>query len=129
MPTQNGVLSILLEGRSYEAKRETSASGSDILIGQESFSATVSDPRSLRSRQRPGAAGQGVKTISAPMPGKVIRILASPGDVVEAGQGILVIEAMKMQNEMKSPKAGTLKKLAAVVGATVETGQTLAEIE
>ena len=60
------------------------------------------------------------------MPGKVVRILAPPGTAVEAGQGLLVIEAMKMQNEMKSPKKGTIKKLTVKEGAPVEAGQVLA---
>jgi biotin carboxyl carrier protein len=63
------------------------------------------------------------------MPGKVVRILANVGTAVEAGQAILVIEAMKMQNELKSPKKGTVKKLNVSEGAAVEAGQALAEVE
>jgi biotin carboxyl carrier protein len=63
------------------------------------------------------------------MPGKIVRILAPAGTAVEAGQGVLVIEAMKMQNEMKSPKKGTIKRLTVKEGAPVEAGQVLAEVE
>jgi biotin carboxyl carrier protein len=63
------------------------------------------------------------------MPGKVIRLLVADGDTVAAGQGILVVEAMKMQNEIKSPKDGVVKNLKAEPGATVSAGQTLALIE
>jgi biotin carboxyl carrier protein len=63
------------------------------------------------------------------MPGKVVRVLASIGDALEAGQPVLVIEAMKMQNELKSPKRGMLKKLNVTAGAAVEAGQALAEVE
>jgi biotin carboxyl carrier protein len=63
------------------------------------------------------------------MPGKVVRILAPPGTEVEAGQPVLVIEAMKMQNVLKSPKKGKVKRLAVGEGAAVEAGQVLAEVE
>src|SRR5690348_9647802 len=84
---QNGLLSILLDGKSYEIKQETAAAASEtgIVIGHERFSAVVRDPRSLRSRQRAGAGEEGIKKITAPMPGKVVRILAPAGTPVEAG--------------------------------------------
>lgn len=126
---QNGVLSLLVDGKSYEVKQESTATETNIVIGSERFNATVRDPRSLRSRRSAGGAEEGIKKISSPMPGKVVRILAPVGTEVEAGQGVLVIEAMKMQNEMKSPKKGTIKKISASVGDAVEAGQVLAEIE
>ena len=67
--------------------------------------------------------------IAAPMPGKVVRLLVAEGDAVEAGQGLLVVEAMKMQNEMKAPKPGTVVSLTAREGATVAAGEVLAAIE
>jgi biotin carboxyl carrier protein len=63
------------------------------------------------------------------MPGKVVRIVAPPGTDVEAGQPVLVIEAMKMQNELKAPKKGKVKRIVVSEGAAVEAGQTLAEVE
>jgi len=63
------------------------------------------------------------------MPGKVIRLLAAGGDEVEAGQGLLVVEAMKMQNEMKSPRAGKVLNVNVEVGTTVNGGDVLAVIE
>lgn len=63
------------------------------------------------------------------MPGKVVRIVAPVGTTVEAGQTILVIEAMKMQNELRSPKKGIVKKLIVSEGAAVEAGQALGEVE
>lgn len=127
--SQSGVLSILVDGKSYEVKQEAAGAETNIVIGNERFRATVRDPRSLRSRRRGGDLVQGVKKLAAPMPGKVVRILASAGTEVEAGQPVLVIEAMKMQNELKSPKRGRVKRLAVSEGAAVEAGQTLAEIE
>ena len=127
--TQNGLLSILIDGKSYEVKQENTATETNIVVGGERFGAVVHDPRSLRSRRGSAGAEEGIKRITAPMPGKVVRILAPAGTLVEAGQGVLVIEAMKMQNEMKSPKTGTVKKINAVEGAAVEAGQVLAEVE
>ena len=73
---QDGMLSLLLQGKSYEVKQETVGAESNVVVGQERFSASVRDPRSFRSRRRSGASEQGVMKIKAPMPGKVVRILA-----------------------------------------------------
>jgi biotin carboxyl carrier protein len=128
--TGEGILSILVNGKSYEIKQETTATESHtVVVGHQRFSAVVRDPRSFRSRHRASSGTEGVKKITAPMPGKVVRILATAGTEVEAGQGVLVIEAMKMQNELKSPKKGIVKKLNVAEGAAVEAGQTLAEVE
>src|SRR5581483_576276 len=118
--TAEGILSILVEGKSYEIKQETTATQTNIVVGNERFDAVVRDPRSFRSRRRTDSGAEGVKKIIAPMPGKVVRILAPLGAEVEAGQGVLVIEAMKMQNELKSPKKGKVKKLNVAPGAAVD---------
>jgi biotin carboxyl carrier protein len=98
-------------------------------VGQDYFGVTVRDPRSLRARRRSATAEDGIKKITAPMPGKVVRILVAAGAEVEAGQSVLVIEAMKMQNELKSPKKGILRKITVSEGAAVEAGRILAEVE
>lgn len=126
---QNGVLSLLLGGKSYEVKQEIVGTETNIVVGQERFTASVRDPRSFRSRNRAGANEQGVMKIKAPMPGKVVRVLAGVGTPVEAGQSVLVIEAMKMQNELKSPKTGVVKRINVAEGAAVDAGQALAEVE
>jgi biotin carboxyl carrier protein len=126
---QEGMLSLLLQGKSYEVKQETMGTESNVVVGQERFSASVRDPRSFRSRRRSGASEQGVMKIKAPMPGKVVRILAPAGSQVEMGQSVVVIEAMKMQNELKAPKTGVVKKISVAEGAAVEAGQALAEVE
>lgn len=126
---EDGVLSLLLAGKSYEVKQETTATETKVVVGQERFNVAVRDPRSFRSRRYAGADAQGVKKITAPMPGKVVRLLAGEGSAVEAGQSVIVIEAMKMQNELKAPKSGVLKKLNVKEGAAVEAGQSLAEVE
>jgi biotin carboxyl carrier protein len=126
---QDGMLSLLLQGKSYEVKHEIVGAESNVVVGQERFSASVRDPRSFRSRRRSGASEQGVMKIKAPMPGKVVRILAPAGAQVEMGQSVVVIEAMKMQNELKAPKTGVVKKISVAEGAAVEAGQALAEVE
>ena len=126
---QDGVLSLLLGGKSYEIKLESFEAESSVVVGNQRFQASVRDPRSLRSRARAGATDQGVKKIKAPMPGKVVRLLAAIGSVVEEGQSVIVIEAMKMQNELKSPKSGVIRKISVQEGAAVEAGQALAEVE
>jgi biotin carboxyl carrier protein len=126
---ENGVLSLLLDGKSYEVKQEIVGTETSVIVGHERFIASVRDPRSFRSRSRVGASEQGVMKIRAPMPGKVVRVLAGVGTQVEAGQSVLVIEAMKMQNELKAPKTGVVKKINVVEGAAVDAGQSLAEVE
>lgn len=127
--TQGNTISVLVGGQSFEAKKETNSGGTQIAVGPERFSVTVRDPRSLRSQRQNTSSTEGVKKLVAPMPGKVIRILVPAGTAVEANQPVLVIEAMKMQNELKSPKKGTVRKLNVNEGAAVEAGQALAEVE
>ncbi|HXA85985.1 MAG TPA: biotin/lipoyl-containing protein [Candidatus Dormibacteraeota bacterium] len=126
---QKGVLSFLLGGKSYEVQQEIVGAETNIVVGHERFSASVRDPRSFQSRSRASTAEQGVMKIKAPMPGKVVRVLAGVGTQVELGQSVIVIEAMKMQNELKAPKNGVVKKINVAEGAAVDAGQALAEVE
>jgi biotin carboxyl carrier protein len=126
---QTNLFSLLADGKSYEVKQEITGDETAIVVGRQRFSAIVRDPRSFRSRRRTDAGGSGPKKVSAPMPGKVVRVLVQVGEHVDAGQGVVIIEAMKMQNELKSPKTGVVKKLHAPEGVLVEAGQALAEIE
>ena len=101
----------------------------EVHLHGKSYEVTIVDPKRLRSGQASGNSDQGVAQILAPMPGKVVKLLVELGAEVEAGDGVVVVEAMKMQNEMKAPKAGTVVKLNAAPGATVNTGDVLAVIE
>jgi biotin carboxyl carrier protein len=123
------ILSLVLNGKSYEIKRQVTPAGTRILIGDAVFDVEVSDPRSFRQRKRRGASEEGPQRIISPMPGKVVRVLAPEGSEVEVGQGVIVIEAMKMQNELKSPKKGKVQKVVAEQGAAVNAGDVLAIIE
>ena len=125
----DGVLSIVIGGKAYEIKRDVSASGNHLYLNGRTFQCDVRDPRALRGRRSAGDYAEGPKKITAPMPGKVVRIVAVTGTAVEAGDGVIVIEAMKMQNELKSPKTGKVKRILVSEGAAVNAGDTLAIIE
>ncbi len=120
-----GIFSILIEGRSYQA---TVLAPGTIQVNNSIFSVELFDPRELRARSSAGAS-HGRQNIVAPMPGKVVRVLVAVGDSVDPGQGLIVVEAMKMQNEMKSPKAGVVVEMKTQSGATVTAGEILVVIE
>jgi len=123
------VLSLLIDGKCFEVKREQTATDLHMWVGSSRYAVELRDPRSLRSRQASAAEETGPRKIVAPMPGRVVRLLTSEQSEVEAGQGIIVVEAMKMQNEIKSPKKGTIKKIVAAAGAAVNAGDVLAIVE
>lgn len=127
--TRRDVLSLLIDGRSYEVKREQTALDLHLWVGNTRYGVEVCDPRSLRARRDGGGDEKGPKKLVAPMPGRIVRVLVSPGNEVEAGQGVVVVEAMKMQNEIKSPKKGVVQKVPASVGANVNAGDVLAVVE
>jgi acetyl/propionyl-CoA carboxylase alpha subunit len=122
-----GIYTVLVDGRSYDVFVEVAPTGLIVSIHGQRFEVDVRDPRRL-TRRSAGAGAGGVQTLHSPMPGKVVRVLVAAGDTVEAGQGILVIEAMKMQNELKTSRAGTVLSISAKEGATVTAGESLASI-
>jgi biotin carboxyl carrier protein len=123
-----GVYSVLMDGRSYEAYVEETTGGLEVSINGFRFEIEARDPRRW-SRKSTGRGGHGVQSIASPMPGKVVRVLVATGDQVEAGQGMVVVEAMKMQNEIKASRAGKVLLVAVQEGATVTAGEVLATIE
>jgi biotin carboxyl carrier protein len=128
--TARDVMSVLVGGDAYEVKRERSLQGElHLVIGSARYAVDVQDPRSLRTRRAAGGAEAGPQKITAPMPGKIVRVMVAVSDEVKAGQGIIVMEAMKMQNELKSPKEGKVQKILTSEGSTVNPGDTLAIIE
>jgi biotin carboxyl carrier protein len=123
-----GVYSVLLDGRSYEARVEPAEGGMAVFIDGHRFEIEVRDPRRW-SRQTGKREIAGRLNVVAPMPGKIVRLLVAAGDTVAAGQGLLVVEAMKMQNEMKASRAGRILTVATKEGATVTAGEILATFE
>jgi biotin carboxyl carrier protein len=124
-----GALSILIDGRSFEVKHDVAGAGAAIFIRGTRYEVSVEDPRSWRGRARAAQDESGPQKLIASMPGKVVRVLAREGDSVVSGQGIVVVEAMKMQNEIRSPRAGVLKKLLAHEGMKVNAGEVLGIVE
>ena len=117
--------SIMVGGQSFELTAEESPEGLLVRTNGREFRVDIVDPRSWRRRHGAGIELEGRQQLLAPMPGKVVRVLVATGQKIEAGQGLLVIEAMKMQNEVRSPKSGTIEKLARE-GQTVNAGEILA---
>lgn len=101
----------------------------DVNIHGRNCAVTIVDPKRLRSGQNSDRHDHGVAEIVAPMPGKVVRVQLEAGAEVEKGTGIVVVEAMKMQNEMKSPRAGVVVSIKVKPGDTVNAGDVLAVIE
>ena len=124
------IFSILLDGKSHEV-RVTPAPGGTLTLqtGHHEFTAEISDPRAWRGRRHGALEAAGRQQIVAPMPGKIIRVLVQAGEKVEAGQGLIVVEAMKMQNEVRSPKSGTVERLLCKEGQPVNAGEVLAWID
>ena len=119
-----GIYSVILDGCSYEV----AATGSEIEIDGARFQVEVEDPR----KWNPAGSSrkvEGREVIKAPMPGKVVRILVAAGDDVKAGQGLVVLEAMKMQNEMRAPRAGRVVSVAVKDHEAVNAGSVLVTIE
>jgi biotin carboxyl carrier protein len=100
-----------------------------IVLGGASYDITLVDPKRLSSARSSAGHDHGSAEIVSPMPGKIVRVLVEAGAKVEVGAGIIVVEAMKMQNEMKAPKAGVVVSINAEAGATVNAGDVLAVIE
>jgi biotin carboxyl carrier protein len=127
-----GLTLLTADGYVFDCRVEgqpASGEAVDVFVGTNHYAVTLTDPKRLRGAAVASAHGDGAVRIVAPMPGKVVRVLVAKGDSVEAGAGIVVVEAMKMQNEMKAPKAGTVSTLNVEVGTTVNGGDVLAVIE
>ncbi|HXU13963.1 MAG TPA: acetyl-CoA carboxylase biotin carboxyl carrier protein subunit [Terriglobales bacterium] len=120
------ILSILYEGKSYEVRRGVHEA---VTVRDNSYQIQLTDPRSWRSRNLAGGGGSGPQKLTASMPGKVVRVLANAGVSVHAGQGVLVIEAMKMQNELRAPRDGTIASIQVKEGQAVNAGEVVAIID
>ncbi len=122
----DGALSILQQGKSYVARQEA---GGAVVVDGRSYDVSIADPRSWRARQQAATGVSGSLKLAASMPGKVVRVLTSAGSIVVAGQGIVVIEAMKMQNEIRAPRDGTVTKVLVEEGKAVNAGEVVAILE
>jgi biotin carboxyl carrier protein len=135
--TTPGVLSLLIGdpqaegagGRSYRCVRVLFADEETIAVDRWQHRVVVTDPRSLRARRKRPGAGDGTLQIKASMPGRVARVLVAPGEAVVAHQALVVIEAMKMQNELKAARDGRIVEVRVAAGDKVASGQVLAVLE
>jgi len=123
-----GVYSILIDGRSYEAQVSKRAGDTEgvsspylVTVGLRHYLVEIRDPRRWR-RDGAGVREKGPQEIVAPMPGKIVRVLVSENQEVVQGQGLMVIEAMKMQNEIRAPRAGRVQRIYAQQDTGVEAG-------
>jgi biotin carboxyl carrier protein len=110
-------------------KRVPAGESFEVTLRGRNYDVAIVDPKRLRSGQTAPAHHVGAAEIVSPMPGKIVRVLVEAGANVAAGDGVIVVEAMKMQNEMKAPKAGVVISINAKEGATVNAGDVLAVIE
>jgi biotin carboxyl carrier protein len=125
-----GIFVILFNNRVYRcALNRLPGGGMEVNVSGRRIPVAARDKKHLRGNPGAAAGSGGRVTLSSPMPGKVVRILHGVGDEVNAHQGVLIVEAMKMQNEVQSPKAGKVTDLFVSEGQTVEGGEKLAVIE
>ncbi|HEV2177263.1 MAG TPA: biotin/lipoyl-containing protein [Terriglobia bacterium] len=128
-----GVYSILLNGKSYEARATRSARSVpgvmryEVAVGERRFLVEVHDPRKWRTSS--ADAGRGPQEIVAPMPGRIVKVLVKEGHEIKSGEGLVVVEAMKMQNEIRAPRAGRVESVYVMEGEGVETGSRLLRLE
>jgi len=122
-----GTYSILLDGQSFEVRVQPEPGGHlHVQTCGEEFPVEVRDPRLWRGKRGDVLEAEGRQQVTAPMPGKIVRVLVVAGEKVEAGQGLLVVEAMKMQNEIRAPKSGTVERVLVSEGQAVNSGHVLA---
>jgi biotin carboxyl carrier protein len=127
---EHGAVSLLVDAHVYDVEFDDVGEEVQVEVRGDVFRVDVADERAWRLRA--GATGlklEGPVTLTAPMPGKVVRVLVKQGETVQEGQGLVVVEAMKMENELKSPKAGTVTEVFAREGSPVEANAKLLTVQ
>ncbi len=119
----------LRDAEVHECHVSKGSEGFDVTLHGRNYGVTIVDPKRLRSGPDAHGHHHGHAEITAPMPGKVVRVHIEAGASVEKGSGLVVVEAMKMQNEMKSPRAGVVVSINVKPGDTVNAGDVLAVVE
>jgi biotin carboxyl carrier protein len=126
--TGSRFVSLLIDGRSYEAGLQRRAGGYDVVLADDLLEVELKDA-ARGEGAAPRAAGAGPVRVTAPMPGKVVRVLVEAGQEVRAGQGLVVVEAMKMENELRAARAGRVAEVRVREQQAVETGALLVVVE
>ena len=126
----HGAVSLIVDGESFSVEFDESGDEVAVLVRDQITRIDVADERKLRLRAgRSGFVVEGPQVVVAPMPGKLVKILVKVGEEVKEGQGLVVVEAMKMENELKSPKAGKVTELFVREGTAVEQNTKLVAVE
>jgi biotin carboxyl carrier protein len=129
----DGVWSLLLDSLSYEVTIEEHGAGRlTVHMDGQAVAVGMIGPRAARSRRTRGTGAvprDGPMPVTAPMPGRVVKVLVSPGHAVVEGQGLVVVEAMKMENELRAPRAGTVREVHAAEGQSIEANAVLVVVE
>jgi len=123
-----GSYSMLIDGCSFDVTVHRSPSHYQVTVNGAEFDVALRDPKKLSYRSGSGENSAGPASITAPMPGKLVKLLIAEGDSVEEGQGVAVVEAMKMQNELRAAKSGTVERVCVVEGQAVNAGEILLTI-
>ena len=123
-----GVYSILVQGESFEVRVERIGAELRATTQGREYRLAIRDPREWKKSRAGAAEAEGRQHVLAPMPGKVVRVLVAAGDEVQAGQGLMVVEAMKMQNEIRAPKSGKIERLSVTEGQAVNSGEVVAVV-
>jgi biotin carboxyl carrier protein len=127
-PTELGLSVVFAGGRTLDAAVTERAPGEwFIQFAKVDVTAAVNGRRF--GHRRAGAPAQGERRVAAPMPGRIVRVLVTAGDEVAAGQPLVVVEAMKMENELRSPKAGRVREVSVGEGMSIEAGRLLVVVD
>jgi biotin carboxyl carrier protein len=121
--------SLIVDNRSFEIEVDNTDDEYRVLVDGRNYRIHLVDERRMRVGSQLGVELQGRQSVSVPMPGKIIAVLVSEGDAVDKGQGLVIVEAMKMENEVRSPIAGAVKEIRVKPGDTVEGGAVLLVVE
>lgn len=122
--------SLIVDNRSFEIEVDNTDDEYRVLVDGRNYRIYLVDERRMRvGGAQSGVELQGRQKVSVPLPGKVTAVLVSEGDTVEKGQGLVIVEAMKMENEVRSPIAGVVKEINVKAGETVEGGAVLVVVE
>jgi biotin carboxyl carrier protein len=124
-----GIYSLLMDNDSYEVFIEGEAGNLAVHLANRTFRVHAADVRRHRAANDTVAASDGLVRIVVPIPGRVSRVLVAPGDQISRGDGIVVVEAMKMENELRAPRDGVVCTIDVEEGQGVEGGALLATIE
>jgi biotin carboxyl carrier protein len=126
----HGTLSLIVDTASYSAMLDWRGTKVGVRLRHSTFPLEILDEKKLRLRRAAGTfTPAGRQAVTSPMPGKVVKVLVRAGEEVRQGQGLVVVEAMKMENELRSPKDGKVVEVLAAEGQAVEANAKLCTVE